>query len=234
VTHWFFAGGVGILMALVAIGTVRSGQLLRTWTPPGNLLLSPPDNGLRIALIAVGLGLGYTLGPGPAMLGWRTDYLRQDLLWGALLGVALAVGLGLAGQIVARRWGEAVYSTRMLQCILPTNGREWVGVLLALLPAAALEELLFRALPLGGLAWLIPPYWLLWPLALAFGLLHWPQGGWGVVGTTLAGIALSLLFLATGGIWAPLAAHYVLNVSQLLLAKRTGLQPLRRGAECSP
>jgi len=227
VAHWFFAGGIGILMALVAIGTVRSGQLLRDWTPSYNLLLNLPDNGLRIALIAAGLGLGYTLGPGPAMLGWRTAYLGQDLLWGALLGVALALGLGLAGQAAARRWGETVYSTKMLQCILPATGREWAGVLFALLPAAALEELLFRSLPLGGLTWLIPPYWLLWPLTLVFGLLHWPQGGWGVVGTTLAGIVLSLLFLATDSIWAPLAAHYVLNVLQLLLAKRIGLQPLR-------
>ncbi len=98
---------------------------------------------------------------------------------------------------------------------------------LALLPAAALEELLFRSLPLGGLAWLIEPQWLMWPLALFFGLLHWPQGGWGVTGTTLAAIMLSLLFLATGSIWPPLATHYVMNVLQVAVAVRTGVRPLR-------
>jgi len=100
-------------------------------------------------------------------------------------------------------------------------------VLMALLPAAALEELLFRSLPLGGLTWLVPPWWLMWPLALFFGLLHWPQGAWGVVGTTLAAIVLSLLFLATGSIWAVLAAHYIFNVLQIVAAQWMGLQPLR-------
>ena len=116
---------------------------------------------------------------------------------------------------------------RLLRCIIPANRREWLLVLLALLPAAAVEELLFRSLPLGGLAGLIAPGWLLWPLALCFGLLHWPQGGWGVVGTTLAAIAFSLLFLAMQSIWAPLAAHYVMNVAQMVLAHRLGMRPAR-------
>ena len=67
---------------------------------------------------------------------------------------------------------------------------------------------------------------LLWPLALLFGALHRPQGGWGVVGTTLAAFALALLFLLTGGIWAPLAAHYVMNVTI-----RTGLAGEARPGE---
>ena len=123
--------------------------------------------------------------------------------------------------------GAGVYEDKLLRCILPAGRHEWPGVVLALLPAAALEELLFRSLPLGGLARLVAPHWLMWPLALLFGLLHWPQGGWGVVGTTVAAVALSLLFLATGSVWAPLAAHYVLNVLQLVLARWMGIQPLR-------
>jgi len=227
VAAWIFLGGIVVLMMLVGAGTVRSGQLLRAWTPPQNLMLSVPDNLLRLVLIGLCLLLGDRLGPGPGALGWRVTHLGGDLLLGSVVGLVLSLVLGVAGDAVVRRWGPAVYSTRMVQCILPANRREWVGVSLALLPAAALEELLFRSLPLGGLGWLVSPWWLLWPLALCFGLLHWPQGGWGVVGTTLAAIPLSWLFLATGGIWAPLAAHYVMNVSQLLLAKRTGLKPLR-------
>jgi uncharacterized protein len=116
-----------------------------------------------------------------------------------------------------------------VQVILPTNRREWLGVLPALLLAAALEELLFRWLPLAGLAQVIPPQWLLWPLALFFGLLHWPQGSWGVAGTTIAAIYLALLFLLTGSIWPPLVAHYLMNLSQLILAQKSGLRPLRAG-----
>jgi len=224
---WVFFGSVILLITFVAISTVHSGLLLRHWTPPFNLLLSVPDNLARLALIGLCLALGIGLGPGPTALGWGTIHLTQDLLWGAWAGVSLSLALTVAGRAATRQWGAGVYSSKMLQCILPVSRKEWVGVLLALLPAAALEELLFRSLPLGGLGWLIVPWWLLWPLSLFFGLLHWPQGAWGVVGATLAAVALSLLFLASGSIWLPLAAHYVLNVSQLLLARWVGVQPLR-------
>jgi membrane protease YdiL (CAAX protease family) len=43
----------------------------------------------------------------------------------------------------------------------------------------------------------------------------------------LAAIVLSLLFLATGSIWAVLAAHYVFNVMQIVAAQWMGLRPLR-------
>lgn len=219
-------------MALVAIGTVRTGLLLRTWTPSCNLLLSLPDNALRLALIGVCVGLGYLLGPGAAALGWRTAHLAQDLALGAAVGLLMAGALAVAGQVILRRWGPEVYDVRMLRCVLPASRREWPGVLLALLPAAALEELLFRSLPLGGFGvGTALPFFLMWPLALFFGLLHWPQGGWGVAGTALAAVGLSLLFLATGSIWPPLAAHYVLNVLEVILARWMGMKPLRAASK---
>jgi membrane protease YdiL (CAAX protease family) len=206
---------------------VRSGLALRTWTPRSNLLLSLPDNVARLALVTLCILLGITVGPGPAALGWQTSRLGQDLVLGVVLGLAFAGMLNLGGRIAMQKWGSEVFSTRLLQCMLPINRKEWAGVLLALLPAAALEELLFRSLPLGGLTWLVPPWWLLWPLALLFGLLHWPQGGWGVTGTAITAVVLSLLFLATGSIWVPLAAHYTMNVFQFAVAKLSGIEPLR-------
>ncbi len=224
---WWLAIGLALLITLVSAGTWRTGQLLRRWTPPFNLLLSLPDNALRLVLIGLCIGLGAAWGPGAADLGWTTGYLAPDLMLGLLAGIALAGSFLWAGQAAVRRWGPQVHDDRLLRCIVPADRREWLPVLLALLPAAALEELLFRSLPLGGLAGLIAPGWLVWPLALLFGLLHWPQGGWGVVGATLAAIAFSLLFLATGSIWAPLAAHYAMNVMQVVLASRSGLRPAR-------
>ena len=44
---------------------------------------------------------------------------------------------------------------------------------------------------------------------------------------TCAAIILSLLFLATGSIWAVLAADYIFNVMQIVAAQWMGLQPLR-------
>ncbi len=225
--HCIFAASLAVLMAMLWFTAQRSGLLLRTWLPPTNLMLRLPDNLARLLVLVCCLAIGVTVGPGPAALGWGTTYLGQDLALGGLAGLVLAAGLNLGGQAAVKRWGPGVYSTRLLQCMLPVNTREWVGLLLALLPAAAVEELLFRSLPLGGLGWLVPPWWLMWPLAVLFGSLHWPQGGWGVVGTAIAAIALSLLFLATGSIWTAVAAHYVMNVVQIAAAKRMGLAPLR-------
>ncbi len=217
--HWILLACLLILWVLTAISTIRTGQLLRRWTPTFNLLLSLPENALRLALIGLCVALGMLWGPGTGPLGWRIEHALPEAGWGAGVGVLLGGALLAGGQIAVRRWGPDVHDDTLLRAILPRQPREWPGVLAALLPAAALEELLFRSLPLGGLAWLLPAQWLLWPLALCFGLLHWPQGGWGVAGATLAGIAFGLLFLATGNIWAPLAAHYVMNVVQIVAAK---------------
>jgi len=215
------------LLAALAYATVRTGQLLRTWTPDRNLMLSGPENVFQLALIAVCLLLGLTLGPGSAALGLRSTQPVADVALGLACGLVLSAIVAGAGWLIERTWGTDVYNDAVLRAILPRSRWEWVGVLLALLPAALLEELLFRALPLAGLAWLIAPRWLLWPLSVGFGLLHWPQGSWGVLGATLAGIVFGLLFLFTGSLWVPLAAHYILNVTQLLLVQATRAQPLR-------
>lgn len=224
---WQLAIGLFLVIALVSAGTWRTGQLLRRWTPSFNLLLSLPDNLLRLGMIGLCIGLGLAWGPGPVALGWSTAYLAQDLGLGLLVGFGLAGFFSWASQGAVRRWGPDVHDDNLLRCIIPAGRNEWLPVLLALLPAAALEELLFRSLPLGGLSGLIAPAWLVWPLALWFGLLHWPQGGWGVVGAALAAIAFSLLFLATQSLWAPLTAHYVMNVAQVVLASRSGMRPAR-------
>jgi membrane protease YdiL (CAAX protease family) len=102
-------------------------------------------------------------------------------------------------------------------------------VLLALIPAIALEELLFRSLLLGGLSPVLPQGLLLVGLAAYFGLLHLPQGALGIAGTALAGLGLGLLFIGRGSLLAPLIAHYVADVIQLILAarSRTELAALR-------
>lgn len=226
--RWLYAAGLAIAMALAATSTAYTGRLLQCWTPPFNLLLSWPDNLVRLVLIALCVLLGAILGPGASALGWQTTYLASDVLIGFVAGMILATGMQLFGAAAVRRWGTDVYDSRLLRAIMPARSREWPGVLLALGPAALLEELLFRSLPLGGLGWLLAPQWLLWPLGLFFGLLHWPQGSWGVVGSALAAFAFSLLFLATGSIWAPLTAHYAMNIAQLVSARRQGITPLER------
>lgn len=222
-----FAVLLVILIVALGAATVQSGRLLRRITPTHNLLLGLADNLLRLALIAACIALGVLFGPGAAALGWSLDDFVRDAALGALLGLLLAPPLQWASTAAVRRWGEGVYNNLLLRAIVPANRQEWFLVALALFPAALLEELLFRSLPLAGFADWISPWILMWPLALLFGLLHWPQGLLGVVGTTVMALALSTLFLWTGSIWTAAFAHWVLNLVEVTIAYRQGLRPLR-------
>jgi membrane protease YdiL (CAAX protease family) len=222
-----FAALLTVLMVGLGAATAQSGRILRRFTPRGNLLLSAPDNLLRLFLIALCLGLGIFLGPGADALGWSLDHFLRDASLGALVGLVLAPVLQFATNAAVRRWGADVYDNLVLRAIVPVSRGEWFGVAAALLPAALLEELVFRSLPLAGLGWLISPWVLMWPLALLFGLLHWTQGPLGVVGTTFLALFLSALFLWTGSLWTVVFAHWVLNLVQITFAWQQGLRPLR-------
>jgi hypothetical protein len=113
--NWLFAGGVAALMVLVGYGTIRTGRLLRVWTPSRNPLLSVEDTVARCLVICLCLLLGYLAGPGPDQLGWQTDGLVRNLLVGIVIGLLLATGLNLGGQAAVRRWGPQVSSTKLLQ-----------------------------------------------------------------------------------------------------------------------
>jgi membrane protease YdiL (CAAX protease family) len=60
-----------------------------------------------------------------------------------------------------------------------------------------------------------------------FGLLHSPQGVWGMAGAALAGILLGLLFLAAGSLLLPCIAHYVANMMQIGVAYRARVRSER-------
>jgi membrane protease YdiL (CAAX protease family) len=94
-----------------------------------------------------------------------------------------------------------------------------------MVPVVVLEELLFRSLLLAGLAPLAPQPLLLVAAGLAFGLMHSPQGAWGMIGAGLAGMGLGLLFLWAGSLVLPFVTHYVANVVQVGLAMRAGPFP---------
>ena len=223
-TSWLFVVLWAVVTAFVAYVSYRTSRLLETWSPTSNILLGLPDNLLRLTLVFLCVALGYGLGPDVASLGWTAHQLGRSLAVGCIVGIILALSLNATGVAAVRRWGADVYSDRILRYTLPITRRQWPLVLLAMSISVLLEELLFRSLPLGGLPALIPAEILMWPLAVFFGLLHSPQGGWGVAGTTVAAIVLSLLFLATRSLWAPVAAHYVVNVYQLWRAWRVGLR----------
>lgn len=206
------------LTGFIGYGTFATARLLRTWRPERNLLLLPQENALRLLLVFVCIGLGGLSGVEPSALGWRWENWRSDALLGLGIGLALAFGFYAATRLLLHLGGERFYSPSLLEILLPTNRREFWLVLLAFIPAVLVEELLFRSLLIGGLSPLVSPLALVLGGGFVFGLVHSPQGVWGMVGAGMAGVIFGLLFLATNSLVAPLVAHYIANSVQIGLA----------------
>lgn len=213
------------LTGFIGYGTFATARLLRTWRPERNLLLLPQENILRVLLVFVCIGLGVMSGVKPSVLGWRWDNWPSDALLGLGMGLTLAFSFYAATRLLLRLGGGRFYSPSVLEILLPTNRREFWLVLLAFIPAVLVEELLFRSLLIGGLSLWIAPLALVLGSGVVFGLVHSPQGVWGMAGAGLAGVTFGLLFLTTGSLVAPVVAHYVANGVQIGLA--TKIYPLK-------
>lgn len=141
------------------------------------------------------------------------------------LGVALGLTLALSNEGAARL-AERVgldRDERLRELLAPNGPAGWLGLLLLVLPLVAVaEELLFRAVLIGGLgAGFGLPAWVLVALSsVAFGLGHRLQGNAGVVVTTGLGLALGGAYVLTGSFIAVVVAHYLVNALEFLLNER--------------
>ena len=220
INFWLFIILTFGLVAFLSYGTYATARLLRTWQPDRNLLLLPAENLLRLVLIALCIILGYLSGAPLAQLGWVFPAIGQQLLWGTVWGSGLAFFFYGSTKWLVRVTGQRFYSSVVIQAITPRNRRELLLVLLVMAPVVLVEELLFRSLLIGGFALLLPLPLLLIGWSVLFGLLHAPQGVWGMLGAGLGGLLLGILFVVQGSILLPIVAHYVTNCVQVIQAMR--------------
>ncbi len=185
-------------------------------------MLSGPENVFRLGLIAVCLLLGFTLGPGSATLGAAQHGA------GCGCGPGTGVRAGAVRIVAGAGWlierPGAQMSITMSCCAPSCPAAAGVGWC-ALRCSGPAGGAALSGAAAGGIGLADCPALAALAVERGLGLLHWPQGV--VLGATLAGVVFGLLFLFTGSLWVPLAAHYVLNVTQLLLAQITRAQPLR-------
>lgn len=220
INFWLFVGLTLVIVIFISYGTYATARLLRTWQPDRNLLLLPGENLLRLVLIGLCLVLGLLSGAPAAQLGWVFPAVGQQLFWGCLWGGGLALFFYISTKWLVAQTGQRFYSSVVIQAITPQNRAEFLLVLLAMFPVVLVEELLFRSLLIGGLALLWPTPLLVVGWSLLFGLLHSPQGVWGMLGAGLAGLLLGVLFVYQGSLLLPVVAHYVTNCLQIAQAMR--------------
>ncbi len=220
INFWIFVLLTLALVIFISYGTYATAQLLRHWQPDRNLLLLPAENLIRLLLITLCLVLGSISGVPMVQLGWIFPDIGSQLLWGVVWGAGLALFFYLSTQWLVARTGKRFYSSSVIQAITPHSTQELLLVLVAMLPVVLLEELLFRSLLIGGLAAVLPTPLLVIGWSILFGLLHAPQGLWGMAGAGGAGLLLGSLFVGQGNILLPIVAHYVTNALQIVQAMR--------------
>jgi membrane protease YdiL (CAAX protease family) len=227
-----FVFGTLALLAFLAWATWRTAQLLREIAPTPNLLLLPAENLLRLALIVVCVVLARVSGLPDAQFGWGAAELARGIVVGLVVGITVAVIVPLLTHLAVARFGAGIYSPIVVRSVIPRHRCEWLLVPLALVPAVLLEELLFRSLLLGGFGVFASPLLLAVVWSIIFGAMHLPQGALGIVVAAALGVLLSVLFLVTQNLIAPLIAHYVINLMQLAWAScdKSLLEPYDTGS----
>ncbi len=172
-----------------------------------------PDVLLRAA---VALGAGMIL----LALGWAR-FVRQgdlgtalrpaDLVW---LAPGLAIGAAFAGIVwqAGQRLDASRQVVRLLEETIDLKAMRFQHILWFSLLAAFPEEILFRGVVQVELGLPIA--------ALIFGALHALTRLYFVYATT-AGLLLGALFALSGTLWAPIGAHFAIDlVTFLLLLQR--------------
>jgi len=217
---WLNLTRLAIILLTIFLGwaTYRSHMLLKEFQPDFNLLLTPPELATRVVLVGICFLLAWLSGLPAAQLGFTTA--------APLRSIGLGLGLGISSQIVInfltnwaiKHFGRQIYSPLLVRNILPRRPGEWILIALAMLPAVAMEELLFRTLWLGGFSQVMPPLLLIAGTSIIFGLMHQPQGQLGMITAGGINVLFSLLFIGSGELLIPFIAHYTINILQLIVA----------------
>lgn len=199
--------------------TVRRQAMYRKWLRESFLIFG----GLSLALLVLAWQFI------PLLLdeinGW--DAALSARAWYASLGwlsIPLTVALGVVVIVLPIlvlflvRRDQDIAAVGDIQALIPRNTAEVrLGALLSL-NAGVMEELLFRlAVPAILFGAFGNAMVALIVSALLFGALHAYQGPIGIIGTTVIGAFLLLLYVATGSILVPIVVHVLIDLRSFVL-----------------
>lgn len=193
----------------------------RTVQLTGNLLLSIPEFFFKLLLLGICAGLATTLTVDrlDKYLNWPSTQPIVDILIGTTVGIATVFVINIFSVAAIRIWGKKIYSPELMKSLVPRNQLEWVLIMIPLLLAVTVEEVLFRALLIGGFSTVVNPWAMAVASSVIFGMMHSPQGTLGIVLTGLVGMLFGAVFILTNSLLAAIVAHFVVNILQIFRAK---------------
>lgn len=137
------------------------------------------------------------------------------LPWGAFLGWTVALVVAGLAATAAFRWLGVVVDLReepLLRALMPRSPRERGTFAVLSLAAGVGEELAYRGYVIGVLSGVIGTFGAAVVSTVVFGVLHVYQGILGMARTAVLGGLLAGVFLLSGSLWPPIAAHAVLDI----------------------
>jgi len=229
--------GASIAVVLLLVGWAIWGVL--AW-PPLKRALAAGDRAallreyrqtiigqLVLAALAIGAAVwvGLTIWSAPDELAIGTAVPVGELPVPILAGAGAALVGSIVGVVVARRSGKATPLTGDIEALVPVTAleRRWFAAVCVCVGVC--EELLYRGfmgawlsdLGLNGIAVLVVG-------SVFFGLAHAYQGWSGVLGTTLLGALLHVLYVGTGSLWVPIVLHILIDL-RLLAVRPSSTTP---------
>jgi len=175
----------GALTAGLGFATFQTARLLREWRPPGNPLLYLPKSCCACPVWSLSCA-GSSQRRFAEALGWRAEAPWRDMAVGS--GVDWRWRRSLRYYALGDGAHEATLlfaDDRRVDCAALQP--EMVLVALALIPAVLLED--YSSARSGLEAWAGAACTLACGgRQLVFGLMHSPQGAWGMAGAALAGL----------------------------------------------
>jgi len=185
-----------------------------------------------IAWVAVGWQPLLHIKPGPgeitwieiAWVRWLVVVLLALLAAGAVLPLAIVLWKKLTHR--PRKYAAAEV-LKSMAWFLPATAAERRWFAIVSVTAGICEELLFRGFLLHYfhvVPWRLNLTLALFVSALIFGAQHLYQGVAGVAQTIVFGFLLSLLFLLTGNLLAPIVLHAVMDLRMLAIVRPPGAE----------
>lgn len=215
-----FAAGTAVLTAILTYMTAATARILRRGPLSYNPLLHPIEVLFRLGLIVVCIALVWWSGFSAAQFGFVPFDVWRDALLGIVLGIVLVWGVNLLSMLLLSDTSAGFYSKHALFSMRPTSATEMAMTVPASLPAAGLEELLFRSMWIGGFSTWVPVPALIVATAILFGVMHVAQGLWGMLVTGVIGLLFGILFVWSESFWLVLITHWVMNLNQFVIAWR--------------